>query len=308
MTTRIKGKLAERAKETGVVVPIVTDYLRNREPEFRRQDIIHPSEMAKADWCVVDTYNHIMHAGRSREELKFTQENIFAEGNAIHTKWQGWLQASGELWGDWKCVICQESEYNASYRDVMDIYCQDVNGTHRWEYAEIPLHSDSHMIAGHADGAVRDCLIELKSVGLGTIRIDDPRLLNKYHVESSSGKKVYDLDGLWNNIHRPVPSHMRQGQIYLWLAREMGLPFTKIQFVYEFKPNQQVKEFSVSLSEEIVNPLLEKALRIKDAVLSGTPPVCDLEGCKSCLARAEPHRKIVRATASKSLSDRRNRS
>jgi hypothetical protein len=303
MTTRIKGKLAERAKETGVVVPIVTDYLRNREPGFRRQDIIHPSEMAKADWCVVDTYNHIMHAGRSREELKFSQENIFAEGNAIHTKWQTWLQESGELWGNWKCQACAytfDNSLSPQYPCPQDHFL--------WEYTEIPLSSESHMIAGHADGAVRDCLIELKSVGLGTIRIDDPRLLNKYHVESSSGKKVYDLDGLWNNIHRPVPSHMRQGQIYLWLAREMGLPFTKIQFVYEFKPNQQVKEFSVSLSEEIVNPLLEKALRIKDAVLSGTPPVCDLEGCKSCLARAESHRKIVRATASTSLSARRNRS
>lgn len=314
-TTPIKGKLADRARETGVVIPIVAAHLRNRTPEFRRQDIIHPSEMAKADWCPVATYNHILH-GKPREELKFTQENIFAEGNAIHHKWQTWLKESGKLWGIWKCQICHKQlQCSSGALEPADEYdycpvCRPDLIRHRWDYREIPLRSTSHIIAGFADGGILDenCLIELKSVGLGTLRMEEPALLNRHRVKTADDKWITDIDGLWKNIRRPTPSHMRQGQIYLWLAREMGLPFTKIQFVYEFKPNQQVKEFSVSLNEEILAPLLDKALRIKHAIERGKPPVCELEECKSCPDEGAPRRRIVHRTASMTSSPQPSRS
>lgn len=303
-TTPIKGKLADRARETGVVIPIVAAHLRNRTPEFRRQDIIHPSEMAKADWCPVATYNHILH-GKPREELKFTQENIFAEGNAIHAKWQTWLADAGTLWGNWRCLAC-----GAQVRESARPLTACPSDHLLWDYREIPLRSTSHMIAGFADGGIWDenCLIELKSVGLGTLRMEEPALLNRHRIKTADDKWITDIDGLWKNIRRPTPSHMRQGQIYLWLAREMGLPFTKIQFVYEFKPNQQVKEFSVSLNEEILAPLLDKALRIKHAIERGKPPVCELEECKSCPDEGAPRRRIVHRTASMTSSPQPSRS
>ena len=33
-------------------------------------------------------------------------ENVFAEGHAIHAKYQTWLWEMGVLFGDWLCLDC----------------------------------------------------------------------------------------------------------------------------------------------------------------------------------------------------------
>src|SRR5439155_17805179 len=138
---------------------------------------------------------------------------------------------------------------------------------------EVPLDGEArYLVAGHADGAVLDIrsLIEIKTIGTGTIRIEEPELVRRHTKKTTDGKSILDLDSLWNGIKRPFPSHRRQGQIYLHLANLMGLDVDRIVFLYENKANQQPKEFSIGYDPDATHELFETARDIKFAVADGT--------------------------------------
>jgi hypothetical protein len=228
----------------------------------------------------------------------FTLENIFAEGNSIHAKWQRWLSETGLLWGDWRCSICGVIVKDSIRPD--HIYDNGCIGTkfvpmptvvpeiehvypHDWRYKEVTLHSTSHKVSGHADGGLvkHNCLIEIKSLGIGSLRFEAPSLLEQNTHEIGS-RKVVDIDGIWKNLHRPLLSHVKQGNIYLWMAKEMSLPFDSIVFLYEFKANQQAKEFQIHMSEDILAPMLDRAAEIELCLTKGVPPACPFGGCAQC--------------------------
>jgi hypothetical protein len=316
--TKEAGKLADYSHlkaTTGIVIPEVKKVLLDRkrqemERTSHRTNIIYPSEMAKSSWCPRATYYRMSGLPPSSSASSFTLENVFAEGNAIHTKWQRWLAETGLLWGDWRCTRCAEIVKNSVKPD--NLYDNGCVGTgfvpltvpavvhgipsaalldaeyfypHDWKYKEVTLASTSHRISGHADGGLikHNCLIEIKSLGVGTLRFEAPTLLeqNTYEV---GGKKIVDIDGIWKNLHRPLLSHVKQGNIYLWMAKEMGLPFDSIVFLYEFKPNQMSKEFQIKLSEDILLPMIETAEKIERALDTGIPPQCPFNGCAQCTA------------------------
>jgi hypothetical protein len=151
-------------------------------------------------------------------------------------------------------------------------------------YREIPLVDADLNIAGHADGWVKglgdDFLIEIKSIGTGTIRMEAPSLL--YDT---------DLQGAWKQVRRPFPTHLRQGRLYLELARRMAdagildsAP-SEIVFIYELKMDQSYKEFVVQADSEHIAPVLDTAAEITAAVRAGVVPECSINperGCKSC--------------------------
>jgi hypothetical protein len=282
----LTGRLAELAKirgSEGKVVPAIKEILlkRSMEASDRRSDVLHPSEMAKGDWCHRASYFRITGHAQTAETIPFTLENIFQEGNMIHEKWQRWMAQTGELWGDWKCKTCQAlytgQAANLPEEEIRDAF--DVGGTHIWEYREVSLVHKGLNIMGHEDGAMvkQNCLVELKSVGIGTLRHEHPEFLAKYYRGG-----IYDLDAAWKDIRRPLMSHVRQTNIYLWLAKEMGLPFDSCAVIYEFKPNQQVKEFGVSLNSDTMEPLIARAQEVKVALETGKPPKCSHGGCKYC--------------------------
>lgn len=277
------GELAKIRGGRGLVLPIVKEVLlANSGPDpSRNPHIIHPSEMAKADWCIRATWYRISGYPEPAEKFSPVLENIFEEGNYIHAKYQDLLRQSGRLWGRWKCLSCKivwtgiSGELPGGCH--MDFF-PDASLDHIWRYDEVDLNLPGS-IKGKADGGIDDSLVEFKSIGLGTLRIDAPNLLKRhYHHEIG----VYDLDKVWKELTRPLPSHNRQGQIYLWLAREMGLLFTKMRFVYEFKANQLTKEFTVTLAMDIVQPLLDKAEKIIHGLEYNRPPKCESGGCKHC--------------------------
>jgi hypothetical protein len=125
--------------------------------------------------------------------------------------------------------------------------------------------------------------VEIKSVGVGTVRFEKPSLFADY----SNG--TLNIDGLWSNIKQPFASHVRQGNLYLHCT---GVE--EIVFIYEWKPTQEVKEFTVRYNEEIVNPILQgckvviKAL--EDKSVPDNPEWAtskDCAGCKYC-----PYQKV----------------
>jgi hypothetical protein len=157
---------------------------------------------------------------------------------------------------------------------------KDLVGIPNKVYKEVPLVYDELRIAGHADGWIKgigeDCLIEIKSIGVGTIRIEAPDLIAK-----ADG----DLQAAWRSIRRPFSTHVMQGQIYLELMRRLGHEVKEIVFLYELKADQDYKEFVIKADFELVESKFLKAKRVCEAVEAGTPLECSNNGslgCKQC--------------------------
>ncbi len=286
---KLQGRLAEYAKMQNTVLlgDIQRHMIREADkPSDRRQDIIHPSEMAKTGWCPRGTYLRIKACREAdnpylkpKENFGVQLLNIFDEGHYIHDKWQRRLWDMGELWGQWKCSMCKGTFNALAPTNCLASHCRAEKEF--LTYKEIGLRAlETFLIAGHADGGVpsKKALIEIKSVGTGTARVSAPDLYKKY----SQGQMV-DLPGLWKAIEEPFPDHVNQGQLYLAICQLMGLEFDKIVFLYESKFNQGAKEFVVEYDPKHSAPLLDSAYVINRALQGLTdPPVCPHNGCTDC--------------------------
>jgi len=244
---------------------------------------IHPSEMAKADWCPRETYFRMTNEAITDPVTNpsFQMESIFEEGHEIHRKWQTWFWEMGVLYGWWMCVACGH-EWEACSPQICP-RCFAIKDA--VSYLEVPIEVPEYQILGHSDGAIHDAkgkvLIEVKSVGVGTLRFEAPDLHQKV-VEGM------DLKEVWKRIRRPFAAHLIQGQLYLWAMPE----YDEIVFIYEFKPNQSVREFRVRRQPQIIADRLASCKDIVHGLRSGFPPyrpdwATSAEGpkCKSCVYR-----------------------
>jgi CRISPR/Cas system-associated exonuclease Cas4 (RecB family) len=100
-----------------------------------------------------------------------------------------------------------------------------------------------------------------------------------------------DANLLWKNTKRPFTSHINQGQIYLHLAHLMfGDEAPKdIVFIYEFKVNQQIKEFVVPYNPDLTKGIFRDAADIVRRIEKNAgPPECVTgHSCSECSAYAE---------------------
>lgn len=280
----LKALLEATKRESRLLGP-VERHLLTRKPEHRRQDVLHPSEMAKDDWCPRQAQWTVMHHEEhvpSRPNLRLS--NIFAEGHYIHAKWQRWLGEMGVLYGKWFCPNCGGSTWAVGLMECPDclVPC---------DYREVPLSLPELHLSGHADGWVRglgeeDFLIEIKSIGTGTIRIEDPRVF-----AAGDG----DLFKAWREVRRPFPTHVRQAQIYAEIIRRMAEagvegvshPVRGIVFIYELKADQDAKEFTVKPDFEYVRGIFEHVEDIAWAIERGRLVPCPHGGCDKCKGIAE---------------------
>jgi len=246
-------------------------HLLAKKPEDRRTDVLHPSEMAKSDWCLRASYFALSGVPVKKENPNLRLQSIFDEGHSIHAKWQNWFSEMGVLHGYWDLGTPNNKSWATS---------KDLVGIPNKVYKEVPLVYDELRIAGHADGWIKgigeDCLIEIKSIGAGTIRVEAPDLIAK-----ADG----DLQAAWRSIRRPFSTHVMQGQIYLELMRRLGHEVNEIVFLYELKADQDYKEFVIKADFELVESKFLKAKRVCEAVEAGTPLECSNNGstgCKQC--------------------------
>lgn len=266
--TELQKFLDTKKADTRLIGEIERHLMRQPDSN-RRTDVLHPSEIIKNDWCHKYSY-YLLNGGKvKKEKPNLRLQNIFDEGHYIHAKWQNRLADMGVLYGYWEGLT--ESVWNVSKDIDLDLH----------EYKEVPLVHEPLRIHGHADGWVKglgdDCLIEIKSIGAGTLRFEAPDLL-------------YDADGdvtkAWKNIRRPFRSHLLQGQMYLELAkRQFGEEAPdEIVFIYELKADQDYKEFTVKADYEIVERIFLAAKKVVNAVEAGVMPDCNIapKGCKSC--------------------------
>ena len=274
MGTELK-KFLDAKKTTTRLLGDVERHLMRRPLGDRRTDVLHPSEIIKPDWCHRYSYYLLTGGVAKKEKPNLRLQNIFDEGHYIHAKWQTRFQEMGVLYGRFECKACQVSTVGISPA------CEKCGRTDVMEYKEVTLVDDALRIAGHTDGWIKglgeDCLIEIKSIGAGTLRFEAPEIL-----ADANG----DIGKAFGNIRRPFRSHLLQGQMYLELTRRMfGDKAPKeIVFLYENKADQATKEFTVKADYEIVERIFFKAEKLMKAIAAGQMPECNVnpDGCKSC--------------------------
>lgn len=241
--------------------------------EERDQTLLHPSEMCKPDWCYRADYYRLAGIpidGTKSASPSFRLENVWIEGHTIHRKWQTWLWEMGVLYGVFECRQCQCRWWDRAPKECF--YCGAVVEFLR--YKEVPLTAPHLHLGGHADGGLwfDDSepfrLLEVKSIGINSLRFDAPELYERYLNNET-------LDKIWMDIQRPFPVHVRQGALYLYMASlgvaEVPVP-TEMIFLYEWKPNQDVKEFRVKLNDRLVERALEGAHLVTKALETLRPP------------------------------------
>ncbi|GHB52674.1 hypothetical protein GCM10010331_45390 [Streptomyces xanthochromogenes] len=258
---------------------------KNANDNSRRQDIIHPSEVAKASWCPRATYQRIETGIHHKEKFGFQSLNIFDSGHEAHRKWQNRAWSTGWLEGNFKCLNCEQLWWDKSPATC------DRCSSSALEYAEVPLRAvPTHRIAGHADGLLTPIrkILEIKTVGEGTYRYENPKLLARHTHKDAEGRPYVDVKGLWTDTRVPFPSHVRQVQIYIWLANTfMQLEVDGAEFIYESKMNQDVKSFTIKANFDVIADRIALCQEINERLGKNDPPACPKGGCKDCNAYEE---------------------
>lgn len=255
-------------------------HLLARPAGDRDYTVLHPSDIIKKDWCKRESWFLLNGYPRLAEKAGLRLQAIFDEGHYIHAKWQTWFQEMGNLYGKFECGVCGTQVTGTSPQ------CSKCENPTFMEYKEVTLVSERHRIKGHTDGWIKgisnDCLIEIKSIGPGTIRSEAPNLM-------------MDADGdfmkAWGNIRRPFSPHIMQGQLYLELARRMfgkDAP-NEIVFLYELKADQSYKEFTIKADEELVKHIFDGAKEVVDAVEDNFLLDCSNNPGSTC-KKCEPYK------------------
>ena len=257
----------DATKKQTVVLGKVERHLLTRPPDKnRRQDVLHPSEITKDDWCIRGSWfavRGVKPGGQSNPNLRLA--TIFAEGHAIHHKWQGWLSEVDLLVGVWEC------DEHGRYWGL-----ESDHDTCEVTYKEVPVQHAELDIAGHADGwLTTGHLLEIKSIGIGTIR--------------AGGLPVGGgLEQAFRDLSRPINAHVRQAMLYLYCLRWMRDndllpqdPPEKLLFLYECKADQAAREFVVDYDEAYLETFLERRAQLDlDAI--APPPCTGGADCTQC--------------------------
>ena len=264
-------------KTTRVINPVERFLLSKPQNNDRRQDVLHPSEMVKGLWCHRTSYYKLQgyEPANPGSKSSMKRELIFEEGHRIHDKWQTWFKDMDRIIGSWFCKHCEKLFWGLHSQAKEQCVGPFI-------YKEVSLVYEPLKISGHSDGWLvgfgDPLLLEIKSLGVGTIRWEAPELL----VEHDG-----DFEKVWNALTAPLYSHQRQAQLYMKLMELIGMEDAPQEavIIYESKLNQEVKEFIIPKSDFGITELLDAAQMIVDAVDAKKPPICNLkgiDGCKQC--------------------------
>lgn len=274
----LRALLDTTKRDTRLLGDIQRLLLQPGEPNDR-DSALHPSEISHSDWCPRASYyrlagvppNSVLPATHWRMQM------IFDEGKDIHVKWQKRIWDLGRLWGAFYCQTCHYA-WGATAPDE----CENCHSSRQFlRYHEIPLAKPSHRLVGHADGGVENSLVEIKSIGLGTLRYEAPGLIKDHTYRlniNGKNREFLDYDGLWNSIRQPFPSHVRQGDLYCCMHQRVS----EVIFLYECKWNQKVKEMTVRYRRERIEDRLKQCSQIVLALQGERIPECPFGGCADC--------------------------
>jgi hypothetical protein len=268
----------------------------------RAQNVIHPSELCRADFCSRAVCFRLMGVRVPPEVHRFQTEVVFESGHEYHRKWQGWIWQRGvgedapfKLRGRYLCLACGHGDWvrkKPEWHASSPKDCVSCGEERRFlRYGELPVRIPDLLISGHADGDLDlgtevpledHPLIEVKSIGEGTLRYDAPNLVNRHtksvDIEGKS-RRWTDYESAWRDIKRPFGGHIKQGTLYALAAGRK-----RILFLYEYKPTGAIKEFLVTVDPGDVEDELEECRDIVWHLGRGDPPDCPHGGCRICEA------------------------
>jgi hypothetical protein len=290
----LKALLATSKRETRLLGDIQRHLLRPGANDERRQDVLHPSEISHNDWCPRASYYRLVGVAPNTAlpVPHWRMQMIWDEGKDIHRKWQDRIWDIGRLTGQYYCQACHHTWW-----DTAPDECERCLAQRKFlRFDEVPLRNEALHMVGHADGQDGNrAVIEIKSIGLGTLRFEAPDLLAKHSYKlnlNGKSREFLDYDALWNSIRVPFPAHIRQAHFYSF----MGAPEEEI-FLYECKWNQQTKEMVVKYRPERIFDRLSQCGAIIDALNGGTIPKCPFDGCADCSRYEQPsngRRRLIR--------------
>jgi hypothetical protein len=245
---------------------------------------LHPSEISHSDWCPRGSYFRLAGVAPHKEApaTHWQMRMIYDEGTEIHRKWQKRIWAIGRLKGTFYCQSCHYA-WGATAPTV----CANCGASQEFlHYHEVPLFNQELKLAGHADGLDGEDVIEIKSIGINSLRFEAPDLIkNHTHRFNINGKsrEFLDYDGIWDSIRIPFATHIRQGDLYCYMGG-----YKTVIFLYESKWNQRVKEMVVKHRVERIEHLLEQCRQIRWALEGRKIPDCPFGGCADCQRYEEP--------------------
>ena len=277
LTGELKKFVEVGKKNSRVLSTIERNLLASPPASDRRHDVLHPSQMVKSDWCHKASYFQLLGLppAPSKYRLSMRQMRVFQLGHDIHAGWQNIFHKEGTLYGIYQCLDCGAKDWGMG---VNECECGSTNH----QYKEVKLTYEPLRIAGHADGILigygEPLLMEIKSLGAGTFRFEDPGVNFEHNG---------DLTKMWAQMKAPFMTHIMQAQLYMKLAELIGLPYQPQEawFLYENKATQESKEFVIPKSDFGITPILDAAKMIVEAVDRREAPTCNIsayEGCYQC--------------------------
>lgn len=216
---------------------------------------IYPSEMSH-EHCQRAIHYRLTDVPQEPAPISIVSELIFNHGNTSHEWWQGKWWGMGILKGVFHCLACDLYWEGLSPHECPRCEMPKVF----LEYKEVPFRNKEYGVVGRADADLStDGLIEIKTIGVGSIRWEAPHLTEK-HGEN--------WEALWRDIKHPFPSHRKQGIINChFLGRD------QIKFIYDPKfVSAAPKEFVVQYNVSIIEEILEECLQINRDVALGRVP------------------------------------
>lgn len=270
--TRLLGKIQRRI--------VAANAERN---ESRDTENLHASEMCKPDWCERASWYRMTGVSQSDPGKAVTHHTagLYEEGHEIHEKYQRWMWDLGILEGLFECLVCEHLWWSCSPDECVS--CKQPRRV--LVYREVPIISTTMRIVGHADGQLNDdkgrALVELKSIGLGTFRFEVPGIYKRFNDGEMTAQEM------WKEIRRPFSSHLKQVMIYMYVT---GIH--TCVFIYEFKANQQQKEFVVRFQPKLIEDIIAKIDIVNEAMNKGKvvrrPEWAeeDHKTCKACVYRS----------------------
>jgi hypothetical protein len=281
-SSSMKKFLAAKAKPTRLLGSLER-HLMARPAEDRSTTVLHPSEIIKNDFCARSSFFLLKGVPSKAERPALKSQAIFDQGHATHDKWQNWLYEMGVLHGSYRCLACTKRTEGTSPEK-----CEHC-GSSALKYAEVSLSDPTLRISGHTDGHVRglgdDFLLEVKTIGPGTLRYLAPQLM--YAADG-------DFMKAWAQVKAPFGPHVLQIQVYLELAYRMGIrdldgnPIDEAVFIYELKADNSYKEFVRKRDFELVRHVFDKAERIVRYVEEDHEPLCSNNPTGTC-SQCEPY-------------------
>lgn len=250
----------------------VTRHLMKDHDSGRRTGYLHPSALSSEFFCPRQAYYDISGVEADPVPRNLAFEMVFETGHEAHHKWQNWFWEMGDLRGIFRCNQCW-----LHWQAVSPSSCPRCEGGRvLLDYAEVPVSDEKHMLRGRADGDVwkttRWVLIEIKTIGIGTVRWDAPKLLERYsyvHTDSHGREHIgVDMEALWSGIRVPFAAHLKQGMIYCFCAgrKEMVYLYDP-KFVTKFP-----KEFEIKFRQDLIQDVLDGCIKVKDHLEMQRPP------------------------------------